>query len=61
MPINTSSSDEGVTGAAKFVTSTLGVRTVFPLINPLSYTPLPPQIPHSVGLPPLTFSLSVQQ
>jgi hypothetical protein len=26
MPINTSSSDEGVTGAAKFVTSAVGVR-----------------------------------
>lgn len=29
MPINTSSSDEGVTGAAKFVTSAVGVRYVY--------------------------------
>ena len=57
MPINTSSSDTGVTGAAKFVTSTVGVRFLVPTLSfpfpipqfPQLLTPFPPHRTPSVG------------
>lgn len=47
MPINTSSSDTGVTGAAKFVTSTVGVRFLVPT---LSFSFPIPQFPQLLTL-----------
>jgi hypothetical protein len=53
MPINTSSSDEGVTGAAKFVTSTVGV-SLSNKIAPSSLDALSDLVVHFHPLSPRT-------